>query len=48
MSLFCLIRGSSQNAKGWKLLVPELEHRGHEAPAVDLPPDEPQASRRRV
>lgn len=30
--------------KGWKLLVPELENRGHTVLTVDLPLDEPAAS----
>ena len=28
---FCLIHGSGQGPEGWKLLVEELEHRGHRA-----------------
>ncbi len=44
MSLFCLIHGSSQNAQGWKLLIPELENRGHQVLTVSLPTSEPRAS----
>jgi pimeloyl-ACP methyl ester carboxylesterase len=44
MSLFCLVHGSSQNAEGWRLLIPELENRGHRVLAVELPKNEPQAS----
>ena len=44
MSLFCLIHGSSQNAQGWKLLIAELENRGHQVLAVNLPTSDPQAS----
>ena len=44
MSLFCLVHGIAANApKGWNLLIPELESRGHRALAVDLPTNEPQA-----
>src|SRR5262250_69792 len=43
MSLFCLVHRSAQTAEGWKLLIPELETRGHRALAVILPTDEPQA-----
>ncbi len=44
MSLFCLVHGSTQNASGWALLVPELQRRGHRAICVNLPTDEPEAS----
>lgn len=44
MSLFCLVHGSTQNASGWDLLVPELEGRGHRTLCVNLPTDEPNAS----
>src|ERR1019366_9764710 len=27
MSLFCLVHGSTQNASGWAMLVPELQRR---------------------
>jgi pimeloyl-ACP methyl ester carboxylesterase len=38
MTTFCLIHGSGQGPQGWKLLVEELERRGHRAltPAFDL------------
>ena len=44
MSLFCLVHGSTQNASGWAMLVPELQGRGHRAICVNLPTDEPEAS----
>ncbi len=44
MSLFCLVHGSTQNASGWAMLVPELQRRGHRAICVNLPTDEPEAS----
>jgi pimeloyl-ACP methyl ester carboxylesterase len=44
MSLFCLVHGSTQNAEGWKLLIPELEKSGHYTLTLNLPADEPQAS----
>ena len=44
MSLFCLVHGSTQDASGWDLLVPELERRGHETVRMNLPADEPDAS----
>jgi len=44
MSLFCLVHGSTQNASGWAMLVPELQRRGHRAICVNLPIDEPEAS----
>jgi pimeloyl-ACP methyl ester carboxylesterase len=43
VSLFCLIHGSSQNEQGWKLLIPELENRGHQVLTVTLPANEPRA-----
>jgi len=35
---FCLMHSSGQGPEGWKLLVEELQHRGHRAltPAFDL------------
>ncbi len=44
MSLFCLVHGSTQNASGWDLLIPELERRGHETVRMNLPVNEPDAS----
>jgi pimeloyl-ACP methyl ester carboxylesterase len=44
MSLFCLVHGSTQSAEGWRLLIPELEKRGHMTLTIDLPATEPQAS----
>lgn len=44
MAVFCLVHGSTQNSSGWDLLARELEHRGHESIAVDLPANEPDAS----
>lgn len=43
MSLFCLVHGSAQGPSGWKLLVAELEGRGHRTVCVDLPINEPEA-----
>jgi hypothetical protein len=31
MTAFCLIHSSGQGPEGWKLLVQELESRGHRA-----------------
>jgi pimeloyl-ACP methyl ester carboxylesterase len=38
MTTFCLIHSSGQGPEGWKLLVQELERRGHNAltPALDV------------
>jgi pimeloyl-ACP methyl ester carboxylesterase len=38
MTTFCLIHGSGQGPEGWKLLVQELERRGHRTltPALDV------------
>jgi alpha/beta hydrolase family protein len=44
MSFFCLVHGSTQNASGWSLLVPELHRRGHQTICVTLPTNEPDAS----
>lgn len=44
MSLFCLVHGSTQSAKGWDLLIPELEKRGHQTMTVDLPTNARDAS----
>ena len=44
MSLFILVHGSVQSAEGWKLLIPELEKRGHMTLTTNLPTTEPQAS----
>src|SRR5882724_6024270 len=44
MSLFCLIHGSTQNASGWDLFVPELCRLGHQTIQVSLPVNEPEAS----
>ncbi|PYY05316.1 MAG: alpha/beta hydrolase [Acidobacteria bacterium] len=43
MSLFCLVHGSTENAAGWDLLVPELESQGQRAVRAELPTDDPQA-----
>ena len=37
MATFALIHGGGGSAWDWHLVVPELEKRGHEAVAVDLP-----------
>ena len=44
MGVFCLVHGSTQNASGWDLLVPELHRRGHRTITATLPVDEPEAS----
>src|SRR5919202_709214 len=44
MSLFCLVHGHGQGAWCWERLMPELEARGHQALAMDLPIDDPSAS----
>jgi pimeloyl-ACP methyl ester carboxylesterase len=41
MSTFVLIPGAGGNAEYWSLLVRELERRGHEAIAVDIPEQDP-------
>lgn len=41
MVTFVLIPGAGGNASYWSRLVPELERRGHEAVAVDIPQDDP-------
>jgi pimeloyl-ACP methyl ester carboxylesterase len=43
MSLFCLVHGAFLGAWCWDLLIPELEARGHEAVAMDLPLEDPDA-----
>jgi pimeloyl-ACP methyl ester carboxylesterase len=42
MATFCLIHGSAQSPRGWDLLVPELERRGHQVLVADLPAGETQ------
>lgn len=37
MATFCLIHGSAQSPRGWDLLTPELQRRGHEVVLADLP-----------
>ena len=37
MATFCLIHGSVQSPRGWDLLTPELQRRGHEVLLADLP-----------
>jgi pimeloyl-ACP methyl ester carboxylesterase len=44
MSLFCLVHGSTQDPRGWDLLIPKLEALGHDTIVVDLPADQPGAS----
>ncbi len=43
MSLFCLVHGAHLGAWSWNLLVPELERRGHQTVAMDLPLEDPDA-----
>jgi len=47
VSLFCMVHGSTQSPAGWKLLISELESRGHQCVCVDLPTNEPDASANR-
>jgi pimeloyl-ACP methyl ester carboxylesterase len=47
MSLFCLVHGSTQDARCWDLLVPELEKRGHRVVRVQLPTDQKEADANR-
>jgi pimeloyl-ACP methyl ester carboxylesterase len=47
VSFFCLVHGSTQSPAGWKLLVSELESRGHQCVCVDLPTNEPDAGANR-
>lgn len=41
--MFCLIHGSGQNARAWRLLEGELAARGHEVVAPDIPTNMPEA-----
>ena len=41
MATFVLVHGSWHGAWCWERLIPELEHRGHSAVAMDLPVDVP-------
>jgi surfactin synthase thioesterase subunit len=41
VSTFVLVPGAGGNASYWRELVAELERRGHEAIAVDIPQDDP-------
>ena len=43
MTTFALVHGAYHGAACWDLLVPELEARGHEAVAMDLPAPDPTA-----
>jgi pimeloyl-ACP methyl ester carboxylesterase len=43
VATFVLIHGGGGSAWDWHLVVPELERRGHDALAVDLPSDDPSA-----
>lgn len=43
MSLFCLVHGSTQDARCWDLLVPELEKCGQRVVLAKLPTHEPEA-----
>lgn len=47
MSLFCLVHGSTQDARCWNLLAPELEKHGHTVLRVTLPTDDPLADTNR-
>jgi hypothetical protein len=41
MATLCLVHGSTQNARCWDLLIPELARHGHQVITVDLPKSEP-------
>jgi pimeloyl-ACP methyl ester carboxylesterase len=43
MSTYVLIPGAGGKAKYWQFVVPELEKRGHDVIAVDLPADDDEA-----
>jgi pimeloyl-ACP methyl ester carboxylesterase len=43
VSSFALIHGGGSSAWDWHLVAPELEERGHEPIAVDLPTEDPSA-----
>ena len=43
MTTFVLVHGSWHGAWCWERLIPELEHHGHDAIAVDLPCDDIEA-----
>jgi pimeloyl-ACP methyl ester carboxylesterase len=43
MATYALIHGAGDTAFYWHLLVPELEERGHEVVAMDLPSDDESA-----
>jgi pimeloyl-ACP methyl ester carboxylesterase len=43
MATFGLVAGGGHNAWCWERVVEELERRGHEAIAVELPADDPEA-----
>lgn len=43
MTLFCLVHGASLGAWCWNLLTQEIEARGHQTVAVDLPIEDPSA-----
>ncbi len=44
MSIFCLVHGACLGAWCWKYLINELEARGHQAIAMDLPIENPEAN----
>jgi pimeloyl-ACP methyl ester carboxylesterase len=44
MTTFALIHGAWHGAWCWEPLIPELERRGHQAVAIDLPCDDPAAT----
>ncbi|MEV0150614.1 MULTISPECIES: alpha/beta hydrolase [unclassified Nonomuraea] len=46
MATFALIHGGGGSARDWRLVVPELRRRGHEAVAVDLPVEDESAGLR--
>jgi pimeloyl-ACP methyl ester carboxylesterase len=44
MATFVLVHGAWHGAWCWERLIPELEARGHQAIAMDLPSDDPEAT----
>ncbi|MFI6793510.1 alpha/beta fold hydrolase [Nonomuraea sp. NPDC050383] len=46
MATFALIHGGGGSGRDWRLVVPELRRRGHEAVAVDLPVEDESAGLR--
>jgi pimeloyl-ACP methyl ester carboxylesterase len=47
VGVFCLVHGSTQDARCWDLLAPHLERQGHRVVRATLPTDEPLADTNR-